>query len=69
MNPRIKRYLHGAMLLCVGFAAGWTRYMGWIAPMLSTYAAVMMFLWYRKDRRKSEIQLEEFRQKVGAQEA
>lgn len=48
MNPRIKRYLHGAMLLCVGFAAGWTRDMGWIAPMLSTYAAVMMFLWYRK---------------------
>ena len=69
MNPRIKRYLNGAMLLCIGFAAGWTHDMGWIAPMLSTYAAVMMFLWYRKDRRKSEIQLEEFRQKVGAQEA
>lgn len=53
---RLGKYLQGAGLLTIGFAVGWTRDTGWIAPMWSTYAAVMLFIWYKKDKKMRDME-------------
>lgn len=49
--------MQGAALLIIGFAVGWTRDTGWIAPMCSTYAAVMLFIWYKKDKKIRDMEM------------